>query len=57
MKVKRINVNANEVTKFVFDVWASSFFIKNFTDGAILICLGDTFVESESIKIKDNKKL
>ena len=54
MQVKRINVNANEVTKFVFDVWASSFFVKNFTDGAILVCLGDTFVENESIKIPAN---
>lgn len=54
MKVKRLNVNANETVKFVFDVWASSFFVKNFTDGAILICLGDIFVESESIKIPAN---
>lgn len=54
MKVKRLNVNASEVTKFVFDVLASSFFIKNFTDGAILVCLGDTFEESESIKIPAN---
>lgn len=54
MKVKRLNVNANETVKFVFDVWASSFFIKNFTDGAIFVCLGDTFAESESIKIPAN---
>ena len=54
MKVKRLNVNANETVKFVFDVWASSFFIKNLADGSILVCLGDTSVESESIKIPAN---
>lgn len=54
MKVKRINVNASEIKKFVFDVWASSFFVKNFTDGAIFVCLGDTFAEDESIKIPAN---
>ena len=54
MKVKRLNVNANETVKFVFDVWASSFFVKNFTDGAIFVCLGDAFVEDESIKIPAN---
>lgn len=54
MKVKRINVNANEIKEFVFDVWASSFFIKNFSEGAIFVCLGDTFAEDESIKIPAN---
>lgn len=50
MKVKRINVNANEITEFNFDVFAKEFAVKNFTGGNILACLGD-FDENKAVKI------
>lgn len=50
MEVKRINTNKDEVTEFNFDVLASEFAIKNFTDSNILVCLGD-FDENKTVKV------
>lgn len=51
MEVKRMTLSANTETKFVFKVLARSFFIKNFSEGALFVCLGEKFIEAESIKI------
>lgn len=50
MQVKRVNINKNEVTEFNFDVLASEFAVKNFTDSNILVCLGN-FDEEKAVKI------
>lgn len=51
MNVIRKTIPAGQVTEFAFNVDVTHFVVKNLTDNRIYACLGNTYVEEESITV------